>query len=132
MKSSITILLLIFFAGAFAQFFNVQQEKFKNLKVLPKTITEKELDKLMDGYCNALGIGCDYCHAKEKVTGNMDFVSDTKGEKEISRKMITMTAEINKKYFDYNGGSVVIQSVTCITCHHKNPIPVTDSSSLKK
>ena len=132
MKTLIIIVLLVFFTGTFAQFFNVQQQKFKNLKVLPATITEKELDKLMDNYCNALGIGCDYCHAKDKATGNIDPVSDAKGEKEISRKMITMTAEINKKYFDYNGGSVVIQSVTCITCHNKNPIPKTDSSYLKK
>ncbi|HMJ46040.1 MAG TPA: c-type cytochrome, partial [Ferruginibacter sp.] len=125
MKSVITIVLLIIFAGTFAQFFNVN--KFKNLKVLPANISEKELDKLMDGYCRGLGVNCDYCHGKDKVTGNVDFVTDAKGEKEIARRMITMTGEINKKYFDFNGSSVVIQSVTCITCHHKNPIPIIDS-----
>lgn len=133
MKSIITTALLVFFVTASATFSSMQQQKFKNLKILPANIKEVELDKIMEGYSASLGVDCNYCHVKNKTTGEYDHASDGKGEKDIARKMITMTADINKKYFDFNKRNIVVQSVTCITCHHAMPIPITDSlPTLKK
>jgi len=59
----------------------------------------------------ALGAKCDTCH----VQG--DFASDEKPEKEMARKMIVMTREINAKFPDGN------QHVTCFTCHRGDEHP---------
>ena len=99
----------------------------KNLKVLPKNISHEDLDKVMDGFKEALGVKCNYCHAPSKDTTNhhLDFASDEKPEKNIARHMMRMAAKIHKKYFSYNkdekGESE--PEVTCITCHRGNPHP---------
>ena len=103
------------------------QNKFINLKILPKNISEKELDKVMDNFNLSLGVGCDYCHAKKTVPDELDFASDKKSEKEIARKMMLMTADINKKYFDFNKSKSNIQAVTCFTCHRGGPMPPHDT-----
>src|SRR6516165_10168722 len=76
--------------------------KPKNLKVLPKNISHDDLEKVMDGFKAALGVRCDFCHAKlqSDSTGHkLDFASDEKPEKNIARKMMRMTEKINKKFF---------------------------------
>jgi len=48
------------------------QETFKNLKVLPKDISEQRLDSVMNEFEKALGVGCDFCHGlhrHERCTG---------------------------------------------------------------
>ena len=70
-----------------------QQNEFKNLKVFPKDISEETLYKFMDEFNMALGVDCNYCHAKDKKTAELDLPSDTKSEKEIARKMMIMTNE---------------------------------------
>lgn len=127
MKSLITITLLILFVSASSTFYPGQQEKFRNLKILPSHLTKGEMNKIMEGYAAALGVDCNYCHVKNKTGGEYDHASDEKGEKDIARKMITMTSEINKKYFNFNGSSIVVQSVMCITCHRAEPLPVMDT-----
>jgi hypothetical protein len=106
------------------------EKKFKNLKVLPKNIGEKELDSVMHTFTRGLGVKCDFCHVPT-ADNKMDFASDEKSEKGIARKMIKMTNKINKKYFSYekdNQGHI-IPSLTCFSCHHgqehpaKNPPP---------
>ena len=58
--------------------------KERNLKVLPKDISNADLDSIMDGYSKALNVGCDFCHANSKINPNEhDFASDDKPEKEI-------------------------------------------------
>jgi len=106
------------------------EKKFKNLKVLPKNISDKDLDSVMHGFTRGLGVKCDFCHAPG-AENKLDFASDAKSEKKIARKMMKMTNKINKKYFDYaqddQGHS--IQALTCFSCHHgaehpaKNPPP---------
>jgi hypothetical protein len=103
------------------------QTKFKNLKILPKNISENELDKIMDNYKMALGVDCGYCHAKEQKGDDLDFASDKKPEKQIARKMMTMTKDINIKYFSFNGKAGTVQAVSCITCHREKPRPEIDS-----
>src|SRR5579862_7816040 len=101
--------------------------KNKNLKILPKNISHEDLDKVMDGFKEALGVKCNFCHAPEadSTTHHLDFASDAKPEKNTARYMMKMTKKINKKFFsfnkDENGKSV--QTITCITCHRGKPHP---------
>ncbi len=107
-------------------------DKFKNLQVLPKNISEDSLDKIMDSFSNGLGVNCKYCHVHNKTTDNMEFEKDDRPEKEIARLMIRMTIDINKKYFHFNEAekvdtTIMLQPVTCFTCHRKVPRPVMDT-----
>ncbi|PWT96379.1 MAG: c-type cytochrome [Bacteroidetes bacterium] len=99
----------------------------RNLKVLPKNISHDDLSKVMDNFKAALGVRCDFCHAKSATDANkLDFASDAKEEKETARHMMKMTAKINKKYFNFNkpeAGQEPMLAVTCVTCHRGNPHP---------
>lgn len=106
-----------------------KQEGFKNLKVLPKDISKDSLEHVMHFFNKALGVHCDFCHAKSKDPNQKwpDFVSDEKDTKEAARHMLTMTSEINAKYFNWAGSARpdTINAVTCVTCHHGTPHPET-------
>jgi hypothetical protein len=100
--------------------------KERNLKVLPKDISNSDLDSVMDGYARALNVACDFCHADSKtVKGDIDYASDDKPEKEITRIMMKMTAAVNKDYFDYTivykAGETM--AISCYTCHDGFPRP---------
>ena len=84
-------------------------KEFKNLQVLPKNITPDSLDKIMDGFNAMLGVNCKYCHYKDKTADTLIFDRDDKPEKEIARKMILMTMDINKKYFQFNEEVTAVQ-----------------------
>lgn len=99
---------------------------YKNLKVLPKDISSKDLTKIMiDDFEDGLGVSCTFCHAQGKDSLNVDYASDAKPEKEIARRMMTMTMDINEKYFGLKhpvlGDSVL--AINCITCHNGQPRP---------
>ena len=102
-------------------------DDFKNLKVLPKDISKDSLDAIMDGFKHALGVRCTFCHAanKDNPSGWPDFASDEKPEKDIARKMMLMTMDINKNYFNFNNSSSpdTISVVRCATCHRGSPHP---------
>jgi hypothetical protein len=105
---------------------NPPGDKFKNLRVLPKNISSKDLSGIMvDEFQDDLGISCNFCHAENKDTHRPDYASDEKPEKEIARAMMQMTIGINKKYFKLRhpmiGDSTLI--ITCATCHHGNSHP---------
>jgi len=99
---------------------------FKNLKVLPKNISQKQLSAIMvDQFQDELGVSCNFCHSENRETHKPDYVSDEKPEKQIARLMMQMTNRINKKYFKL--GHVMIGDstsiVTCGTCHQGKPRP---------
>ncbi len=103
------------------------QEGFKNLTVLPKDISRDSMKIVMDGFKDALGVKCGFCHAPQKDNpGKMDFASDEKPEKDIARHMIRMTRDINEIFFNFNNSPRpdTIRSVTCITCHRGDPHPI--------
>lgn len=77
---------------------------YKNLKVLPSTISKKDLKAVMKSQAKALGVDCDFCHDTD------DFSADSETKK-TARGMMQMTISVNKTYF---GGK---QMVTCATCH---------------
>jgi len=99
----------------------------RNLKVLPKDISHDDLDKTMDSWKTALGVKCNFCHAPHADTSNhhLDFASDAKPEKTIARHMYKMAMKINKKFFSMNKDDkgAMVQTVTCMTCHHGSPHP---------
>jgi hypothetical protein len=103
-----------------------QDVVYKNLKVLPKNISSKELQSIMvDDFQDYLGVTCSFCHATGKDGHGLDFESDAKPEKEITRAMMRMTIGINKKYFKIKHpliGSNAL-TVTCNTCHKGQAFP---------
>jgi hypothetical protein len=99
---------------------------YKNLKVLPKNISSRDLNGIMvDDFQDALGVTCDFCHAQAPGAHGLDFVSDAKPEKEIARAMMRMELGLNKKYFKVKhpliGGDMLV--VTCNTCHKGEAFP---------
>jgi len=100
--------------------------EYKNLKVLPKDISTKDLSRIMiDDFEDGLGVSCGFCHAEENDSHKLDYASDEKPEKEIASLMMKMTLDVNEKYFQTThpmiGDSTL--SITCITCHRGQPRP---------
>ena len=46
---------------------SLRQKKERNLKVLPKDISDHMLDSIMQTYNKALGVTCDFCHSVAKA-----------------------------------------------------------------
>jgi hypothetical protein len=121
------IVLIAFVGFGIAATTPPDEHKHKNLKILPKNISHEDLDKVMDGFKEALGVKCNFCHAPEadSTSHHLDFASDAKPEKNIARHMMKMTAKINKKYFSFNKdeNGNADAAISCITCHRGNPHP---------
>jgi len=124
-KNSILLLLVCFFIIAISAT-NIPGDEPINLKVLPKDISEKDLDKIMVEDCGeGLGVKCAYCHVEVNTEKKFDYASDAKPEKDTARSMMRMTLELNRKYFGH--AQPVIGSsamhITCYTCHHGYAVP---------
>lgn len=124
-STQITIVLFLFIIVGIAAMEQPQNDRFKNLQVLPKNITADSLDRIMDGFNKMLGVDCKYCHVRDKKADTLMFDKDDKAEKEITRNMMRMTMDINKKYFEFNETvkAEQVQAVTCYTCHRGEPMP---------
>jgi hypothetical protein len=92
-------------AGAKEQ--TVEQTR-KNIKVL-NGMPDSQLIPVMNYMSASLGVRCNFCHVNKN--GEWDFPSDEKEEKQVARKMITMTVDLNKASFRGN------PDVSCYTCH---------------
>ena len=92
-----------------------QQEEPKNLKVLPKGTSHREVVNIMRGFNAALGTRCDDCHAQNKAGTDMDFASDEKPMKETARKMLKLVGSINEQIAAM--GDKDAPQVRCVTCH---------------
>ncbi|MCA1665521.1 MAG: c-type cytochrome [Myxococcales bacterium] len=90
--------------------------EFKNLQVLPKTISKDELKAYMKAQSKALGVECDYCHDVP------DMASDKNDKKQIARKMIQMTNDVNDKWLR-GMKDIDKNKVTCSTCHQGHELP---------
>jgi tetratricopeptide (TPR) repeat protein len=117
--------MLAAFPGASAQ----EHEEFKNLKVLPKGISQQELRTIMGQFTRALGVRCSACHAAKPGEQHLDFALDDKPEKKTARVMMEMTRELNEKYIatleDHSNPPIQVQ---CVTCHRgiSHPRPLSD------
>jgi tetratricopeptide (TPR) repeat protein len=100
-----------------------------NLKVLPRTMTPREVVDVMRGFTRALGVRCSTCHLGEEgqPLTSYDFVSDDRRGKVVAREMIRMTQAINEQTIarlpERPDTSV---QVTCATCHRgvSRPVPL--------
>ena len=124
-KNSIVALLICLSTIAISAT-NLPGDKPVNLKVLPKDISDQQLNRIMDQDCSdGLGVTCDYCHVEKKGAFPQDYASDAKPEKDTARSMMRMTLELNRKYFGKTqpaiGDSTML--ITCYTCHRENPVP---------
>jgi hypothetical protein len=90
---------------------------WKNLQVLPKTISKDDLRANMKMQSKALGMECDGCHDVP------DMASDKNQNKIIARKMMQMEKEINEKWIKSMIKDADKHQVTCGTCHqgHESP-----------
>ena len=91
-------------------------EKPKNLKVLPKDTSHRQVVEIMRGYSLALGVRCEECHYQSAPDKELEFDSDKKPEKDTARRMMKMTAAINEQI-----GQMKLKDsiqVNCVTCHH--------------
>lgn len=126
-KAAVTAVLCASALLSLVAYKPVEQPRKRNLKILPQNISRDSLDHIMHGFNDALGVKCGYCHAPGKDGGRMDFSSDEKPEKETTRYMMTMTMEINKKYFmnevEPEDSAKFMNKVTCTTCHHGQTHP---------
>lgn len=85
--------------------------KFKNVKVL-KDMPADDMGKVMNIMSESLGVDCNFCHY------GYEFEKEGKEEFETSRKMIRMTWDINRDYFEGK------PEVSCNTCHNGRPHPL--------
>lgn len=92
-----------------------QDEAPKNLKVLPKGTSHRDVVNIMRGFNAALGTRCDDCHAQAKTGDDLDFASDEKPAKETARKMMKLVGSINEQIAAM--GDKDAPQVRCITCH---------------
>lgn len=82
----------------------------KNLKVLPKNMSKKQIKATMKEIAKSLDVQCDYCHDMD------DMAKDTE-HKEVARAMMLMTNDLNKKHFKGK------QRIKCVTCHNGQKEP---------
>ncbi len=135
---SLAMMLTIGMTTARAQ----EDEGFKNLKVLPDSISREDLLNTMRGFTEALGVRCEFCHVSKEASPRpkFDFPADDKETKRTARLMMRMTAAINGDYLaklqnntDTTSGAMPPETahqqaggqVLCITCHRGFEKPMT-------
>jgi len=96
-----------------------------NLKVLPKTISGEDLDRLMHRIKQDLGVPCGYCHEENPETKQINYASDENPLKETARFMIKMNEDINTKYLGQLGDRRYAEPLTCGNCHQGQVEPPT-------
>lgn len=102
-----------------------EEPRYKNLKVLPKSITKPEMDSVMKHFTASLGVKCNFCHMRTADNKEWDFASDGNKHKLVAREMMKMTKKVNKKYFNVteNKGVNTALMVSCYTCHNGKAEP---------
>lgn len=139
-KSFLVTLICAVCVFAFQAFTTSQKPKWQNLEILPQDISKDDLDSVMHHFTASLGVKCGFCHVKNVELDKMEFAKDDKPEKLIARKMMLMAIDINKNHFTeieeemhdkkdltttpMDSVQVMLQYVTCYTCHQGKEKPV--------
>ena len=95
-------------------------DSFTNLKVLPKTISQRALIDTMRGFALALGVRCVYCHVGKEgqPLDSVNFAADDKRPKKVARVMMHMVMHINEEHLaDVPDRPKPVVVVRCATCH---------------
>jgi hypothetical protein len=104
----------------------------KNLRVLDKAISAKDLVGTMKGFTRGLGVRCQHCHVYRGDDPDdlnaFDFASDEKATKQTARIMLRMVRAINNDHLKDVGDPPApgTAKVTCYTCHRGERQPLTD------
>ncbi|HEV8346934.1 MAG TPA: c-type cytochrome [Vicinamibacterales bacterium] len=99
-----------------------QPPPMTNLQLYPKETPRAEIVATMQGFTQALGVQCTYCHMGQAP--NFDFASDAKPTKTVARKMILMAREVTAKMPEITGKPAAdITRLRCATCHRGVAIP---------
>jgi hypothetical protein len=99
-----------------------QPPPMTNLQIYPKDTPRPEIIATMQGFAQALGVQCTYCHVGQAP--QFDFAADTKPAKTVARKMILMSREITAKLPEVTGKPAAeITRLRCATCHRGVAIP---------
>ena len=101
-------------------------DSLRNIKVLPATMTPRDVINVMRGFAGALGVRCQFCHVGQEGQdlSTFNFASDDKPTKNTARIMIQMVQAINNTHL-----SQIQQreqppvEVQCMTCHRGVPVP---------
>jgi tetratricopeptide (TPR) repeat protein len=97
---------------------------YKNLQVLPKDISKRDIVRTMRQYATELGVRCHHCHVGPDNLEGMDFASDEKDAKRAAREMLRMVETINATTIKaLPARAEPRQTLTCITCHRATAIP---------
>ncbi len=93
------------------------EQHYKNIQAL-KGLPASQMRPMMNYISAALGMSCADCHVR--TNGQFEFDKDDNNHKKIARRMIQMTMDLNKQFF--NGRP----QVSCYTCHqgHEHPASV--------
>lgn len=136
-KRSISIAVIVFLAAGCTTMQSstppaaaAQNPEFKNVQVLPHTLTRQELISVMRTFTRGLGVKCNQCHVvtATEPEEKLDFASDAKEEKRVARVMIRMANDINHDWLarveEAEGETPhavaplpAEQRVWCWTCH---------------
>ena len=125
-KKIVTLAFLLAFVIIGVAAVTIPLRKERNLKVLPKDISDEKLDSIMKTYNVALGVECKFCHLPVKgFPDSLDYASDKEPMKENARDMMRMVIEINSKYFyfDSTRRPEYLNTITCKNCHQGHPLP---------
>ena len=114
-----TVFTFVLFACAFlASKGNTQTktetagQKFKSIKVLNEMPAD-QMGKVMNMMSASLGVNCKFCHA----ANDGDYEKEGIEHKDIARKMLRMTFDLNKNYFEGQ------PEINCNSCHQGKPHP---------
>ena len=114
-----------------------------NLQILPKTTSRQDVVAIMQGFTQALGVQCVFCHERppappplavgaEPAGGGRrgqgppqpNFAADTNPRKKTARVMMTMVNELNAKLASGLGKPAAdTVRVECVTCHRGVALP---------
>ena len=99
---------------------SAQEQKPKNLKVLPPDTDIRAVRETMANFTRALGVRCTYCHVgTDGQPQTMNYAVDEKPEKEKAREMMRMVGAINGEYLAKLASRKSPKiNVGCATCHH--------------
>jgi photosynthetic reaction center cytochrome c subunit len=86
----------------------------KNIKVL-NGMPQSQLIPVMNFIAASLGRRCNFCHVNR--SGQWDYASDEKTEKNTAREMIKMVLDLHKQKFP---GA---EEISCYTCHRGQSHP---------
>lgn len=107
------------------------ESQFRNLQVLPHTLTRPELVAIMRSFTRGLGVRCEHCHVvvATEPKQEFDFPNDAKDTKRAARLMIQTVNALNRDFIP----RVAVAAgkapqpgemhVTCWTCHRGQAEP---------